>query len=260
MPQSFVFLQGRKNSERNKHPHIQGLHLSAEQFLLDFAGDQQEPWSADLSGCRQDQQRHICLFWAYPPLKLDIWCWKIPQDTASLSSIVGQHCLFLVQEMQWGPPSNRLLRSSKEAGNSQRFVLLPSQNLLFRLQLGSQPWPAQLPSLTQWECLLPGRGGNSLNFNHILAASSKARKILVYMIRNKMCYMHIFSSAISVWAQANNNLLAKCNANPSAMTFWHDFTSRTLMLLDLPLTDTQQNYCYCKWMVPDSISCSEQEK
>lgn len=138
--------------------------------------------------------------WVPPHLKLEIWRRRRPWDLASLLSIVGQHCLFLARQMQWGPPSNRLLTSSKETGNSQRFALLPSQNLLFRLWLRSQPWLAQLPSLTQWDCFLPKRGGNSLNFNHILAANSKARKILVYMIRNKMRCIHIFSSAISAWA------------------------------------------------------------
>lgn len=95
-----------------------------------------------------------------------------------------------------GPPSNRLRSPSEETGCSRSFA---SSFTEFIVQATAQvtALEGQLPSLEGWECSLPGRGGNSLNFNHILAASAKARKILVYIIRNKMCYIHIVSSAIS---------------------------------------------------------------
>lgn len=127
-------------------------------------------------------------FLARSPLKLGIWCWKRPWDIASLLSIVGQHCLFLAEAMQQAPQTFQGNRPFPEICTFLRRIYCPGY------------CSGHSPGRAWWECSVPGRGGNSLNFNHISAGSAKARKILVCMIRNKICYTHIILSAISAWA------------------------------------------------------------
>lgn len=204
MPHSSASLEGWNNTGTNSPipkvctkelrnsslaPQMMNRSPDAQTFkaFQESAGRISRDISASFSACRHS--------------KSGIWCWKRLRSIASLLSIVGQHCLFLAEAMQRGPLSNRLRRPSKETGCSQRFA---SSFAEFIVQATTAALVAalarRLPSLAQWECSLPGRGGNSLNFNHTLDASAKARKILVYMIRNKMCYIHIVLSAISAWA------------------------------------------------------------
>lgn len=127
-------------------------------------------------------------FLARPPLKLGIWFWNGSRDTASLLSIVGQHCFFLAEVMQQAPQTFQGNRLFLEVCIFLRRIYCPGC------------CSGRSPGWAWWECSVLRRGGNSLNFNHILSASAKARKRLVCMIRNKMCYIHIILSVISAWA------------------------------------------------------------
>lgn len=109
---------------------------------------------------------------------------------------MGQHRLFLAEVMQRGSLGNRLCRPFKENSPFHRFA---SSFAEFIAQATVQIM-AVAGGCLHWlsgNAHLPGRGGSSLNFNHILAASAMAGKILVYVITNKMCYIYMVSSATS---------------------------------------------------------------